>query len=185
MFKFHQVQLHCCDAPNDTVLLHWGVSRGLGPVQHRASPPAASNPQPTQHDPGLQFEAVPTLMSAPEPRSTPDLCQSSRSRADTGCRCLNQRLLQAGPCFSAGQAAYDRACPSAHLSARTFAHALAQAKAGQGSNSGYCPAETTGKLGSATAPDKFEPDPVLYVPAWHRLQAAEVEAPAHTPSDAE
>ena len=33
--------------------------------------------------------------------------------------------------------------------------------------------------------EKLEPDPVQYVPAWHRLQETEELAPATLPSDAE
>jgi hypothetical protein len=69
-------------------------------------------------------------MIAPQSQSTPDLCQSSRSRPDTGCKCLRQGLLQAGRCFSPGPAAYHRVRPSARFSARSLAHALAAAGEG-------------------------------------------------------
>jgi hypothetical protein len=73
-------------------------------------------------------------------------------------------------------------CRLNRLTALTFAHALAQAEAGQGSQSGGIYRQAG--FGYSQC-EEIEPDPVQYVPAWHRLQATEVEAPAHSPSDAE
>ena len=99
-----------------------------------------------------------------------DLCRSSRFLADTGCRCLNQWLLQAGA-VSAGHTAQDHA----HRQGVSYRHAPV-------------PQAVCSLPHPCVGPqplERLEPDPVQYVPAWHRLQETEELAPATLPSDAE
>ena len=114
-------------------------------------------------------------------QNAPDLRQSSRSRPGRGCNCLKQGPLQARR-FRAGSTDKDDAHADRQQPSNTHTRQGVSFRHGPVPQAVCFFATPVCRL---SAPQRFEPDPVQYVPAWHRLHDTEEVPPANMPSDAE